>query len=80
LRIQRRIAGDDGTAPYRAVFDEVVAQLHVARVQPGAKLRCSSTRRILMTWRSTGSAPVSSARRRPVRYRVLVNRGRGPSL
>ncbi len=38
LRIQGRVARQDGTAPYSAVFDEVVAQMHVARVQPGAKI------------------------------------------
>jgi len=36
LRIQARVQRDDGTTPYGAVFDEVVAQAHVARVQPGA--------------------------------------------
>jgi hypothetical protein len=38
LRIQCRVQLDDGTAPYTAVFDEVVAQLHVIRVQPGATI------------------------------------------
>lgn len=38
LRIQARVEREDGTAPYVAVFDEVVAQLHVARMQPGAVL------------------------------------------
>jgi hypothetical protein len=31
----------DGTAPYGAVFDEVVAQMHVARAQPGMTLAVS---------------------------------------
>ena len=35
---QRVAVRDDRTAPYGAVFDEVVAQMHTARVQPGAKL------------------------------------------
>ena len=38
MRIQGRVEREDGTAPYGAVFDEVVAQMHVARAQPGAKL------------------------------------------
>jgi len=38
LRIQGRVERDDGTAPYGAVFDEVVAQMHMARMQPGAKI------------------------------------------
>jgi hypothetical protein len=38
LRIQGRVAREDGVAPYGAVFDEVVAQMHVARTQPGATL------------------------------------------
>jgi hypothetical protein len=38
LRIQGRVERDDGTQPYQAVFDEVVAQMHIARMQPGAKL------------------------------------------
>ncbi|HEY6648619.1 MAG TPA: hypothetical protein VI217_16160, partial [Mycobacterium sp.] len=38
LRIQGRVEREDGTAPYGAVFDEVVAQMHVVRAQPGAKL------------------------------------------
>lgn len=38
LRIQAQVAREDGTAPYVAVFDEVVAQLHLARTQPGAVL------------------------------------------
>ena len=29
---------EDGTPPYGAVFDEVVAQMHIARVQPGATI------------------------------------------
>jgi hypothetical protein len=38
LRIQGRVAREDGTAPYTAVFDEVVAQMHTARMQPGATI------------------------------------------
>jgi hypothetical protein len=35
LRIQGRVQREDGTVPYIAVFDEVVAPLHIARTQPG---------------------------------------------
>jgi hypothetical protein len=38
LRIQGRVVRDDGSAAYGAVFDEVVVQLHHARVQPGQRL------------------------------------------
>lgn len=38
LRIQARVVREDETEPYVAVFDEVVAQLHIARVQVGAIL------------------------------------------
>lgn len=38
LRIQGRVERADGAASYGAVFDEVVAQMHTARMQPGAKL------------------------------------------
>ena len=38
LRIQVSVVRDDRTPQYGAVFDEVVAQMHVARVQPGAKI------------------------------------------
>lgn len=38
LRIQARVEGEDGSPPYGAVFDEVVAQMHIARVQPGATI------------------------------------------
>jgi hypothetical protein len=38
MRVQGLVAREDGTAHYGAVFDEVVAQMHIARVQPGAKL------------------------------------------
>lgn len=41
LRIQANVARDDGTPPYGAVFDEVVAAMHLARVQPGATLAVS---------------------------------------
>ena len=62
LRIQARVEREDGTEPYVAVFDEVVAQLHM---RPDAARRdargVASTRRTRSTWRSTGSAPVSSA-------------------
>ncbi|PRC45587.1 hypothetical protein C6A85_94405, partial [Mycobacterium sp. ITM-2017-0098] len=37
VRIQAQVRRDDGTPSYRAVFDEVVAQLHLTRVQPGAR-------------------------------------------
>ena len=38
LRIQGMVQREDGTQPYGAVFDEVVAQMHSARMQPGTKL------------------------------------------
>jgi len=38
LRLQGRVEREDGTAPYSAVFDEVVAQLHIARMQPGVRI------------------------------------------
>jgi hypothetical protein len=38
VRIQARVRREDGTAPYGAVFDEVVAQMHTARIQPGVTL------------------------------------------
>jgi hypothetical protein len=38
LRIQGRVQREDGTVPYIAVFDEVVAQLHITRTQPGATI------------------------------------------
>lgn len=38
LRLQVRVQREDGTPPYGAVFDEVVAQMHSARMQPGATL------------------------------------------
>jgi hypothetical protein len=38
LRLQGRVEREDGTAPYTAVCDEVVAQLHIARMQPGARI------------------------------------------
>jgi hypothetical protein len=38
VRVQGRVEREDGTPVYGAVFDEVVAQMHMARVQPGAKL------------------------------------------
>jgi hypothetical protein len=38
LRIQGRVRREDGTAEYGAVFDEVVADMHTARVQSGATL------------------------------------------
>lgn len=41
VRIQAQVSRQDGTPPYGAVFDEVVAQMHLARVQPGATLAVS---------------------------------------
>lgn len=38
LRVQGRVEREDGTPPYGAVFDEVVAQMHVEQTQPGATL------------------------------------------
>ena len=38
LRMQGQVAREDGTPPYVAVFDEVVVQMHVARMQPGATI------------------------------------------
>jgi len=38
LRIQGRVEREDRTPVYAAVFDEVVADMHVARVRPGAAL------------------------------------------
>jgi hypothetical protein len=38
LRIQGRVEREDGNAPYVAIFDEVVAHMHTARMQPGATL------------------------------------------
>ncbi len=38
LRIQGRVTREDGTPPYVAVFDEVVAQMHVARTRPGTSI------------------------------------------
>jgi hypothetical protein len=38
LRIQARVDREDGAVPYIAVFDEVVAQMHAARMQHGAKI------------------------------------------
>lgn len=38
LRIQAEVRREDGTAPYGAVFDEVVSHLHLERIQPGATL------------------------------------------
>ena len=38
VRIQGLVARADGTPPYGAVFDEVVADMHTARMQPGARL------------------------------------------
>ena len=36
LRIQGQVRRDDGAQSYGAVFDEVVAHLHVARIRSGA--------------------------------------------
>jgi hypothetical protein len=41
LRIEGRVVRADGTAPYVAVFDEVVAQMHIVRTQPGATVAVS---------------------------------------
>jgi hypothetical protein len=38
LRIQGRAEREDGAQPYSAVFDDVVAQANLARVQPGATI------------------------------------------
>lgn len=38
LRIQGQVQRDDGTAAYGAVFDEVVAEIHTAKTQPGRRL------------------------------------------
>jgi hypothetical protein len=38
LRIQGWVVREDGAPPYVAVFDEVVAQLHAARLQWGATI------------------------------------------
>ena len=38
LRIRGRVQREDGTPPYGAVFDEVIAHLHTATVQLGAML------------------------------------------
>ena len=38
LRVRGRVEREDGTPPYGAVFDEVVAQMHVEQTQPGATL------------------------------------------
>ncbi len=38
LRIQGQVRRDDDAPVYGAVFDEVVAQLHVGRIQPGATI------------------------------------------
>jgi hypothetical protein len=38
LRIQARVEREDETEPYVAVFDEVVAQMQMGRMQPGSNL------------------------------------------
>jgi len=38
LRIQARVEREDGTEAYVAVFDEVVAQIQMGRMQPGGVL------------------------------------------
>jgi len=38
VRMQVRVERADGTAPYGAVFDEVVADMHMGRIQPGTTL------------------------------------------
>ncbi|MDA2890811.1 hypothetical protein PDG61_07810 [Mycolicibacterium sp. BiH015] len=41
VRIQAQVSREDETPPYGAIFDEVVAAMHLARVQPGAILAVS---------------------------------------
>ena len=64
-----------GTPPYGAVFDEVVAQMHVARMQPGATLAVfvdpQNPVDMAIDWIRTGQL----SRRRPVPYRGQTNRG-----
>lgn len=61
LRIQGTVTREDGTAPYGAVFDEVVAQMSTARVQPGATLAvCVDPRNpvdMAIDWIRTGQLP-----------------------
>ncbi|WP_101949976.1 hypothetical protein [Mycobacterium sp. 3519A] len=38
VRMQVRVERADGTAPYGAVFDEVVEDMHMGRIQPGTTL------------------------------------------
>jgi hypothetical protein len=38
LRVQGRVERADGSAPYGAVFDQVVAHMHIARMLPGVKI------------------------------------------
>jgi len=38
MKIQGRVVREDVTEPYGAVFDEVVAQMHIGRIQPGATI------------------------------------------
>lgn len=58
VRIQARLLRGDGTAPYGAVFDEVVAQMHTARLQPGTTLAVlvdpSNPVDMTMDWIRTG--------------------------
>ena len=58
LRIQGRVRREDGTPDYGAVFDEVVADMHTARVQPGATLAVFVDPRnpvdMAIDWISTG--------------------------
>ncbi|MDZ4265617.1 MAG: hypothetical protein U1D00_07970 [Mycobacterium sp.] len=72
LRIQGRVVRDDGSASYGAVFDEVVAHLHIARVQPGQRLAVAvdpqNPHDMAIDWIRTGqlgSPPPGSTRGEP---------------
>lgn len=49
VRIQARVQREDGTAPYGAVFDEVVALMHTARIHRARRSRGSSIHSIPLT-------------------------------
>src|SRR4051794_39083431 len=61
LRIPGRGLREDGAPPYVVVFDEVVAQLHAARVQPGATLAVfadpNNAADMAIDWIRTGQLP-----------------------
>lgn len=61
LRIQGQVSREDGTPPYGAVFDEVVAQMHTARVQPGATIAGfvdpGNPMDVAIDWIRTGQLP-----------------------